>query len=472
MSTVATGKNGKRNRRGKPEHRADQEHPAEGVDTENGAECQPLVIQPNSEPLSNPALVPNIVLVPLDRINVPDGRRPTDPAKVDSLAKSLEEVGLLQPIVLDPAGNLVCGAHRLAAARSLGWPTIPAITLHFDELHSELAQIDENLVRSKLTRAEMTKALARRKKIYELLHPEAVAGKAQAAGSNRAQGKGKDVSVKLSPTFTKDTAAKTGQSKRTVERLVEIGEKLDPEAAAQLKGTAIENNLSELKSLAEQPAEKQRELATQIQAGIIKSIRDTLWPASANSVEADNAELDDTDPGESAEADNLATDTSDNDVVTSEVMEAPEDTSDAAGALTGAEGDTGTAQDHEDTTIVPPATAKKRRTSSTKSHGDMPETLTHAAIIERFCELHKEMVPLATKIISDEFTIAERDSVHEKIGVGGMFRLSNLIGGLCSETSRRINREHLKAGRCPFHKENCPLGPIDELPSGLPQLRM
>ncbi len=70
--------------------------------------------------------------------------------------------------------------------------------------------------------------LARRKELYEALHPETKAGKAQAAAMNKAQGRG-DVSDKLSPTFAEDTSAKTGLSKRTVERDVAIGRDLAPE---------------------------------------------------------------------------------------------------------------------------------------------------------------------------------------------------------------------------------------------------
>ena len=98
--------------------------------------------------------------------------------------------------------------------------------------------------------------LARRKEIYEQLHPETTEGGSQAAGSNRAQGK--HVSDNLSPTFAEDTAKKTGRSRRTIERKVNIGKKLDRRAAAELQGTAVENNRSELKAISEPPAEKQR----------------------------------------------------------------------------------------------------------------------------------------------------------------------------------------------------------------------
>jgi hypothetical protein len=51
---------------------------------------------------------------------------------------------------------------------------------------------------------------SRRKEIYEALHPETRAGVAQAAGMNRAIGRG-DVGAENAPTFTKATARKKQQ---------------------------------------------------------------------------------------------------------------------------------------------------------------------------------------------------------------------------------------------------------------------
>jgi ParB family chromosome partitioning protein len=45
-----------------------------------------------------------------------------------------------------------------------------------DDLRAELVMIDENLVRSELVGAERAKQTARRKEIYETLHPETKQG--------------------------------------------------------------------------------------------------------------------------------------------------------------------------------------------------------------------------------------------------------------------------------------------------------
>lgn len=92
-----------------------------------------------------------------------------------------------------------------------------------DALQTELAEIDENVVRTELSVIEYGELLERRKEIYESLHPETKAGQAQATGMNRAIGN--NVSDKMSATlksFAQDTADKLGVSPRTVERTVQM----------------------------------------------------------------------------------------------------------------------------------------------------------------------------------------------------------------------------------------------------------
>jgi ParB-like chromosome segregation protein Spo0J len=81
----------------------------------------------------------NIDDIPLDEIYVPDGRRPVDDAKVEQLAKSIEELGLFHPIAVFPEDHrfkLIYGAYRLAAFRKLKRKTIPAAILILDNLHT------------------------------------------------------------------------------------------------------------------------------------------------------------------------------------------------------------------------------------------------------------------------------------------------------------------------------------------------
>src|SRR5690242_6731108 len=89
--------------------------------------------------------------LPLDRIQ-PNPRQPRlefDEAMLFELAESIRAQGVLQPVLVRPAGDggyqLVAGERRFRASKLLGLPTIPAIVreVNDDEL-LELALI-ENL---------------------------------------------------------------------------------------------------------------------------------------------------------------------------------------------------------------------------------------------------------------------------------------------------------------------------------------
>jgi ParB-like chromosome segregation protein Spo0J len=44
---------------------------------------------------------------------------------IDSLARSIAEVGLLHPVVIRSDGVLIAGERRLAACKALGWSEVP-----------------------------------------------------------------------------------------------------------------------------------------------------------------------------------------------------------------------------------------------------------------------------------------------------------------------------------------------------------
>lgn len=198
--------------------------------------------------------------VPVNEIRIPKTHRAIDPARVAAMAQSILEMGLLEPVGLTSDRVLIYGAHRVAAYRQMGRATIPAMIHNLDTLRLNLAEIDENIQRQNLTALEEAQAQARRKEIFEALHPQSVP-----VTKRGGPGRGKKTSDKLSPvSFAKDTATKMGRSGRTVERLAEIGKNLDGEAAKILAGTPIANNKGQLAKLCRLPPQKQREVADKI----------------------------------------------------------------------------------------------------------------------------------------------------------------------------------------------------------------
>lgn len=71
---------------------------------------------------------------------------------IDSLAKSIDELGLLQPIGIDSNYRLVFGERRLRAYQLLGRETIPARTVHISSLLK--GELTENEFRKDFTPSE------------------------------------------------------------------------------------------------------------------------------------------------------------------------------------------------------------------------------------------------------------------------------------------------------------------------------
>lgn len=64
---------------------------------------------------------------------------------IEVLAKSLDEIGLLHPIVIDAANYLVAGQRRLMAANRLGWTSIECHVVNIDAI--VLGEFAENEIR-------------------------------------------------------------------------------------------------------------------------------------------------------------------------------------------------------------------------------------------------------------------------------------------------------------------------------------
>lgn len=98
-------------------------------------------------------------------IAVPDShaRRRIDDDGLDSLARSIEEVGLLQPIMVRPLGNgryeLLAGARRLRAMQALGRAGMPAVPVTNES--AAVLSLVENMQRQGLDALELAEALQR-----------------------------------------------------------------------------------------------------------------------------------------------------------------------------------------------------------------------------------------------------------------------------------------------------------------------
>ena len=105
-----------------------------------------------------------------------------DLGDIGTLAASIGAVGLLHPIVVSPAGELIAGRRRLQAVRALGWEEVPVHVVDGlgDTLLALRAERDENTCRKDLTPSE---AVSIGKSLEELERPKAE--DRQKAGANQ-----------------------------------------------------------------------------------------------------------------------------------------------------------------------------------------------------------------------------------------------------------------------------------------------
>lgn len=147
------------------------------------------------EALFSTALMPdaasageNVVHLQLDDIrpNKFQPRRSFDEAQLRELAASIQQHGVLQPIVVRPSGDgyeLAAGERRWRAARLAGEETIPAVVRDYDDAAMTEIALIENLQRQDLNAIEEALAYQRLMTEFSLTQEEV----ARRIGRSRSQ---------------------------------------------------------------------------------------------------------------------------------------------------------------------------------------------------------------------------------------------------------------------------------------------
>lgn len=220
--------------------------------------------------LSSLAAASPLFLADIASIDASDRLRPVDEAHARWIAVSMNEGGLIEPIIvrLHPTGNglkLVAGAHRLRGGQINGDTQIAAIMIEATDDEARQIEIDENLARRELTALERAEFLAERKRTYERLHPEAAHGKAKKPRKGAASAK--DANFASFAAFAKDAAKQVGLSVRAVQLATQIAAGLSPDAVALIRGTKIADNQAQLQALAALDPADQVKVAREIAEG-------------------------------------------------------------------------------------------------------------------------------------------------------------------------------------------------------------
>ena len=103
--------------------------------------------------------------LPISEIELPNSqpRRYFDPEKLESLAKSIKEHGILEPLLVRPKEDgkyeLVAGERRLKAAQLAGFSQVPVIIKGFSDKETIQIRLIENLQREDLNPLEETEGI-------------------------------------------------------------------------------------------------------------------------------------------------------------------------------------------------------------------------------------------------------------------------------------------------------------------------
>lgn len=124
------------------------------------------------------------------RPNPNQPRRVFDENELESLAQSIRENGLLQPLTVrktDGGYELVAGERRLRASVAAGLGTVPCVLSNVSDEQSSVLALVENIQRSDLNFFEEAEAIAKLMDLYSLTQEEAAArlGKSQPAVANK-----------------------------------------------------------------------------------------------------------------------------------------------------------------------------------------------------------------------------------------------------------------------------------------------
>ncbi len=198
-------------------------------------------------------------------IEAPEDGRILGPEHFYGVVSSIEEMGPRNAI---PANSeLVLSAHPRHVVRFQPRECghIPAQITDGDLATQPLMACDENLLRRDLNVYETAKTLARRKEVFEEIHPDTRHGGRRVAGQKCNGHK----------SFITDTAEKTGRHKDTIGKLARIGTRLI-ELPPDLNGHPIMNSGKQLDLLSRQAHEVQQAIVEMLVAQEAETVGEAL----------------------------------------------------------------------------------------------------------------------------------------------------------------------------------------------------
>lgn len=242
-------------------------------------------------------------MMKLDQLKVKSSYLRTD-TDIEKLKKSIETVGLIQPLVVNGNNELIAGGRRYSALKALGIEEAPVHQVHNSNLEQELMSIDENLVRLDLNKVEFEKCLARGKEIYEELNPMATKFEEEDLVNNKEDNEIKADQPNDRRSFIDMTAEKTGLSKKVIKSAIER----DTRSSEKVKEARShgELNASQTNELIKLDPQEQDMIVDRVKSKSAREIKDMVKYIKTNGVE-EAIKKDETAPKLSSEYKSLKT---------------------------------------------------------------------------------------------------------------------------------------------------------------------
>jgi ParB family chromosome partitioning protein len=211
-------------------------------------------------------IITTLTEVSVDDIEMGERLRPVSRAGVEALKASFRDLGVIKDPIhirqIKKTGALVlmAGGHRLTAARELRdeglaqYGTMTVTAWRCSDSFAQLMEIDDNLAGADLSPLDTAVFLARRKEVYEALHPEA---KAQ-VGAGLVAKRWDTADTMSVVSFAEAVSQQMGISDRHVRRLVRAGLTLGAKEVRDLRAAPRPVALADLMELSKITAVDER----------------------------------------------------------------------------------------------------------------------------------------------------------------------------------------------------------------------
>lgn len=204
---------------------------------------------------------PTVEMCWIDGIDVPTNRARShlSDETIAGIMKSIDSIGLQTPITVSlddetGIGTLIAGAHRLEAAKRLGWEQIPALCVqNWSEEQARMWEISENLHRAELTVLERDEHIAEWIRLADLHSSQFATNE-----SMRVDGRGHRKAGGV-----RAASRALGIDKDDAHRAVKVAS-LSPEAKEAAREAGLDNNRSALLQIAKAKKDIQAEVARRV----------------------------------------------------------------------------------------------------------------------------------------------------------------------------------------------------------------